>query len=391
MCFDGTADFAALYPTHVFRLFRSLERSDRQLIYYAGGVGTLKNSSILSPIKKAIYQTLDLAAGFSIRETFVEAMQFLARTYRDGDELYFFGFSRGSYAARAVAAGINYFGIPEPEHENMIPYIWEWFSENGFDDAPEDQDPDDDTNIFRRFGRLKGALTIERKESFIDDDGHKKKRAMQQVRRNPGIRFMGIWDTVSSFGIIRLRTLPGTSKLEEVQTLRHAISIDEKRNMFPENRCSPDHPDLKEVWFAGVHRDVGGGGAKEKRGLSMIPYDWMVKEAVACGLLIDKSKVDKQRPEADPVGPMNDSLAIVLIYAIAGLVPMRMWDENKGDTGGFATKWLNFVHVRPIPKGAYIHASVATRIKHGPSRYRPKNVKLGDVEILDDPVKDDEP
>ncbi len=48
LCLDGTNDFAARYPTHVFRLFRTLERSDRQLIYYDGGVGTLLEVKLLA-------------------------------------------------------------------------------------------------------------------------------------------------------------------------------------------------------------------------------------------------------------------------------------------------------------------------------------------------------
>lgn len=374
MCFDGTSDFAALYPTHVFRLFRSLARDDNQIIYYAGGVGTLRNSQILSPLKKKLYQTLDLAAGFSIREGFIEAMQFLMRNYRDGDELYFFGFSRGAYTARAVAAAISYFGIPEPAHENMIPYIWEWFSSGG-DKKQSDANTDKDNNMFRRFGRLKGALTIERTV---------KNKAVQGVRRNPGIRFMGLWDTVSSFGIIRLRTLPGTSKLDEVITLRHAIAIDEKRNMFPENRCDEKHKDLQEVWFAGVHRDVGGGGEKDKRELSMIPYDWIVNEALACGLQLDPDKQDddKDRPKPKATGPMNNDLKIVLAFAVFGLVPMKMWNDKRGDEGGFVWKWLNFIHVRPLPPKAPVHASVVARMNDPALKYKPKNVNLNDITVV---------
>ena len=105
LCLDGTDDFAARNPTHVYRLFRMLERSDRQLIYYDGGVGTLRQAKLLAKPLIDFYRVIDLAAGFSIRDNFIKAFEFLCDNFRDGDEIYMFGFSRGAYAARAVAGG----------------------------------------------------------------------------------------------------------------------------------------------------------------------------------------------------------------------------------------------------------------------------------------------
>src|SRR5258708_6993913 len=94
--------FFAHDSSHVFRLFRGLERSPTQLIYYDGGVGTLRNAQELSWAKKRIGRALDLAAGFSIREHFIEAYEFLCKNYEEGDSIYLFGFSRGAYTARVL-------------------------------------------------------------------------------------------------------------------------------------------------------------------------------------------------------------------------------------------------------------------------------------------------
>ncbi|MEQ1824107.1 MAG: DUF2235 domain-containing protein [Fimbriimonadaceae bacterium] len=343
LCVDGTNDFAARYPTHVFRLFRALERSDQQLIYYDGGVGTLLQAKLLAKPLIAIYNAIDLAAGFSIRDNFIKAYEFLCDNYREGDQIYLFGFSRGAYTARAVAAAISYYGIPGPEHKNLIPFMWQRFQSCG---EVEHDNPDAESP-FASMANLKGALT----EANSD-------------RRKAKVHFLGVWDTVSSFGLINLKTLPGTSKLKNVVHVRHAVSIDEKRNMFPENLVNKDRDNVKEVWFAGVHRDVGGGGDKDKRGLSMCAYEWLLSEAT--GLRLDETKIDpKLVIKADPNGADNSSALMVLIYAIAGIIPMKMWSKD-----GFAWKWLNLWHTRPIPDGATIHWSVQERKNYNPSNLR---------------------
>lgn len=339
LCLDGTADFAARHPTHVFRLFKALERSDSQVIYYDGGVGTLRDARELSWIGKRVGQALDLAAGFSIREHFLEAYEFLCKRYQDGDRIFLFGFSRGAYTARVLAGAIDKFGIPYPEHLNILPYMWQALSEV--------KKVDEETSRF--YNRLKGAFG-----------------------RSARVHFIGIWDTVSAFGIGRLRTIPQTSKLDAAEIVRHAVSIDERRNMFPENLVSAGHKNLQEVWFAGVHRDVGGGGAEGKLGLSMCAFTWILEEAERELLLIDKNRRGKMLDTApDPLGPANASFWMTAAYAPAGLIPMRAWSTPKGR---YAWTWLRFWRTRPLPDGALVHRFVKERMDDPAGRYRPRNV-----------------
>lgn len=123
-------------------------------------------------------------------------------SYEDGDRVYLFGFSRGAYTARVVAGFVERFGIPHPEHVNIIPHLWQHLTET--------KDFDDGTFDF--FRRLKSAFG-----------------------RPTEIEFMGLWDTVSAFGLGKLRTVPQTAKLAAARFVRHAVAIDERRNMFPEN------------------------------------------------------------------------------------------------------------------------------------------------------------
>jgi uncharacterized protein (DUF2235 family) len=109
--------------------------------------------------------------------------------------------------------------------------------------------------------------------------------------------FIGVWDTVSSVGWIEnpLR-LPYTANNPDVRIGRHAVSIDERRAFFRSNLWHPapdgGPKDLKQVWFPGVHCDVGGGYPAPESGLSKIALQWMLKEAGSAGLMTDSARVD---------------------------------------------------------------------------------------------------
>ena len=82
-----------------------------------------------------------------------------------------------------------------------------------------------------------------------------------------------------------------------VQHARHAVSIDESREDFEPTLWS-EKPglDLKQVWFAGVHSDVGGGYAE--RGLSQCACQWMIAEAYKFGLRFEPHLVNALTPDA---------------------------------------------------------------------------------------------
>ena len=109
------------------------------------------------------------------------------------------------------------------------------------------------------------------------------------------IRFIGVFDVVGQFGLPgrhiqagHVLTLPGN-----VKSCRHAMALDESRAFFPLTRLCDEHgkpaDSLVELWFRGVHSDVGGGNGN--RGLNWIALHWMFMNAMHAGLPIDPAAV----------------------------------------------------------------------------------------------------
>src|SRR6516225_4601020 len=108
------------------------------------------------------------------------------------------------------------------------------------------------------------------------------------------IYFLGVWDTVNSVGWVYNPTIiPFTQNNPAIQIARHAISLDEHRAFYRQNLLGDGRPgqDFKQVWFAGVHSDVGGSYPEAESGLSKIALRWMLDEARTAGLLLDAQKV----------------------------------------------------------------------------------------------------
>jgi uncharacterized protein (DUF2235 family) len=123
--------------------------------------------------------------------------------------------------------------------------------------------------------------------------------ANQVQEEQPGaeVRFLGLWDVVACFG------LPGNdlnigwhlSLPDNVKHCYHAMALDERRGNFCLTRVKPGKEGtlgdrLQEVWFRGVHSDVGGGQCP---GLSNIALCWMLRRAKEVGLPIDEDKLKK--------------------------------------------------------------------------------------------------
>lgn len=117
----------------------------------------------------------------------------------------------------------------------------------------------------------------------------------------PNVRFLGLWDTVPSFGVPLLRWNIGwqLDLPANVGRCCHALALDEQRIHFRLRRPSVvgDETNTKlrltEVWFRGVHSDIGGNGTSEKpaRGLTSIALDWMFAQAKRANLTFDEALV----------------------------------------------------------------------------------------------------
>jgi uncharacterized protein (DUF2235 family) len=124
------------------------------------------------------------------------------------------------------------------------------------------------------------------------------------------VRFLGLWDLVSSFGppeqdlpIAWQLTLP-----DNVRRCYHAMALDERREQFSVTRIRSSRDGkseagrLQEVWFRGAHGDVGGG---QSSGLSSIALCWMLRRAKEQGILLDEARLRQYEDLCDPEAPIS--------------------------------------------------------------------------------------
>jgi uncharacterized protein (DUF2235 family) len=110
------------------------------------------------------------------------------------------------------------------------------------------------------------------------------------------IRFIGVWDVVGQFGAPGEHLNAGHNLHfpSNVEHCFHAMALDESRLLFPLTRLGKGRntsPKLQEVWFRGVHSDIGGGNGN--RGLNWIALNWMYEAALRCGLPMDRAAIAK--------------------------------------------------------------------------------------------------
>jgi uncharacterized protein (DUF2235 family) len=300
---DGTGNSAAkVWRTNVWRTFEALDLSGNdQVAFYDDGVGT----SSFKP-----WAILGGAFGFGLKRNVVDIYKFACRNYRDdNDRLFGFGFSRGAFTMRVVGGLILNQGLVTAKNE---------------------KDLDDKARAaYRQYRRERYHTVIGTEKVFrwirdlvLRDDYNKADN--RQVAK---IHFVGVWDTVSAYGAPLDEMTRGISRFiwplelpthtlprERVTRACHALALDEERTTFhPELWNEGDVPagepdpakerfirdeQLSQVWFAGVHSNVGGGYPDDS--LAYIPFVWIITEAQRCGLKFKSDAVKPPRPVADP-------------------------------------------------------------------------------------------
>lgn len=296
MCCDGTwntpdeARDGLPCPTNVVKL--ALAVADRgadgveQRVFYHPGVGTERSERFRGG-----------AFGYGLSRNVRDTYRFVVENYEPGDELFFFGFSRGAFTARSAVGLVRNSGILKREH----------------------------------VGRLDQAYALYRSRT-----AHPRGVAATLFRRSwsweSRIRFIGVWDTVGALGIPlqgplarivnRRWAFHDTQLSSHVDNAFQALAIDEQRAPFVATLWQPsDAPApgqrVEQVWFSGVHSDVGGGYADAS--LADLPLLWMADRARSCGLGFEDDAFDdcvtsRRGPAGeelavrpDPLGPMHDS------------------------------------------------------------------------------------
>jgi uncharacterized protein (DUF2235 family) len=182
--------------------------------------------------------------------------------------------------------------------------------------------------------------------------------------------FVGVWDTVSSVGWIENPLkLPYVANNPSIQIGRHAIAIDERRAFFRNHLWRPSRADqeqgpkdLKQVWFPGVHCDIGGGYPEAASGLSKVALEWMLDEAQSAGLLVDPERrrqilgQDGGRYIApNPLAEPHESLTGA--WHLAEYVPKKHFDWQSR----IEKRRMNRHRRRTIPPGSLVHVAARQR------------------------------
>jgi uncharacterized protein (DUF2235 family) len=353
ICCDGTGNEFSDHNSNVVKLYSTLIIDGKtQIGYYHPGVGTMGAPTATNWVSKTWTMLTGLAFGAGLLTNVGDAYRYLMDNYQDGDHVYLFGFSRGAYTARALAGLLHMFGLLYPGNDGLIPYILRMYAKRTRDAA----------GMTHTFSVAAGF-----KDTFC---------------RHCPPHLVGVWDTVSSVGYVwdPVR-LPYTGQNPDMKNGRHAISIDERRCYFRNNLWGAVLPGqtLKQVWFAGVHSDVGGSYPEAESALSKIALEWMLCEAVSLGLLVDAARADyilgrtqvatppPPPVPPDPRGMLHNSLTPV--WWLLEFFPHSYWDAAEKKK-----RWrIPFGATRFIPDGSVLHASVREKLVVDPG-YQPKNL-----------------
>lgn len=347
LCCDGTGNEFGERNSNVVKLYETLVCNAAQIAYYHPGVGTMGARNALTGIGKWWTRVIGLAFGYGISDNVADAYQFLMRTFEPDDDVYVFGFSRGAYTARALCGMLHMLGLLTEGNEGLIPYA---------------------IRMTKR-KKIDFKVAADFKETFS---------------RQCKPHFVGVWDTVSSVGwIYNAVHFPFTTATNnpDLYIVRHAVSIDEHRAMFRQNLFGRPHDpqqDVQEVWFAGVHSDVGGSYPEAESQLSKIALRWMLCEAELAGLRVDphrKAEILGGKPPYVAPDPTtrNQHESLHGGWWIAELWPKVVHVQTAPGTWKKSLR-ANFARRRWISPDSVVHESVEQRLTTASLSYTPSNL-----------------
>jgi uncharacterized protein (DUF2235 family) len=349
---DGTGNSSAkAEKTNVWRLFEALVQADgTQVAHYDDGVGTSSNKYL---------SALGGAFGWGLKRNVIDLYKFVCRNYQGGDRIHGFGFSRGAYTIRMVVGLIASQGVLpyQPEellhrkaraayreyrwknhwkwHHLAYPFMW----------------------LIGLLYRVRDALIRDPYDSNAND---------HRVR----VAFLGLWDTVAAYempieeikrAMNRWLWPMGFSDCTLspiVAKAFHALSLDDQRETFHPmiwdevkeaemvRAGTVEAGRLTQVWFAGVHSNVGGGYPEDR--LSLVALDWIAQHAQANGLRFNPLALQIISEQKSPFARMYDSRA------------------GAGVFYRYAPRRMQYVPV--------VHSSVIHRMAEGCDSYAPASL-----------------
>ena len=275
ICSDGTWNNPEQkHVTNVVRTARAILPVDRrgipQLVFYDWGVGS---EGVVSKLAGG-------ALGKGLDKNIQDAYRFIVHNYVNGDDIYLFGFSRGAYTTRSTAGLIRNVWILEKIHAGRIPEAYK---------------------LYRQTSKPDTARAIQFRKKYF---------------RTARIRFVGVWDTVGALGIPsrilrhmneKKYAFHDTSLSRIIDHACHAVAINEKRRDFiPTLWRRPPRAGqvIEQLWFVGVHCNVGGG--YEEKGLSDTALEWLWGRATSEGLKFSQ-RYQRRHVSANPFDRLHRS------------------------------------------------------------------------------------
>jgi uncharacterized protein (DUF2235 family) len=330
LCADGTWNEAERknkvtgrpQPTNVLKIARAvLPRTSSgvdQILYYHEGVGTFSG----------LDKFTGGAFGSGIERNVRALYRFLVYNFLPDDQVYLFGFSRGAFTVRTLLGFMNLVGLVQKNDEYYTPELYGLYESGTPKDSPAWQ------------------------QAF---------RNIEDRRPCPPILFIGVWDTVGSLGVPGLLGhIFNRDKYKyhditlnlNIQHAYHALAIDEMRQPFTPSlwvRPPAWQGTLEQVWFPGVHSNVGGSYSPD--GLANEALHWIAEKAEKHGLEFDRRFLDHYLPCFNSV--LNDSMTPM--YRVLG------------------------PYLRPIGRqradGESVHQAALDRMGLAECRYDPPNLR----------------
>lgn len=369
VCCDGTWNEPGT-RTNVWRLKNAIAPADRdrseQWVYYDKGVGTERLERLRGGL-----------LGYGLSRNLLDAYRWLIQHFVVGDEIWCFGFSRGAYTARSLCGFINCVGVMHHRDLQLV----------------------DDAYAYYR-------LTDEQRErsSF--------RTIMSDIVRytdTVSIRMLGVFDTVGSLGVPLpyLKWLGNTNvqfhdtELSDIiENAYQALAIDERRGPFqPALWTLPKdggeagpvmvrsatgelvEQKVVQVWFPGVHSDIGGG--YDDKGFANVTLAWMLDAAESLGLGLRQEYVERE-VVPNPLGSLHDSYTsgwgvVNLLPGMTKSGPRAVGQKQRDERGENRIAGAEMLH---LSLEARVRAE-AVQLPEAQGPYRPVNIVDSEGKRLD--------
>lgn len=136
ICCDGTGNEVKAELSNVLKLYRVISKNASQCVYYNPGIGTIGQHNAWQQARQKVRGWFELATGFGLDKDILNAYRFLCENYASGDKVWLFGFSRGAYTVRVLAALVNMIGLLNKDQLNLAAYALAAYKRASSNDKP---------------------------------------------------------------------------------------------------------------------------------------------------------------------------------------------------------------------------------------------------------------